>query len=114
MPYLKLSTNVSIAEAKAGELLKQLSFAVADVTGKPESVVQVAVAGGLRMYMDGSEEPTAHVEVKGINFTEDRARPMSEAVCKVLAAHLGIAGPRVYIAFDSYQGAMWGVNGRTF
>ena len=114
MPYLKLETNVPIPDAKAGELLKHLSATVARVTGKPESSVQVGMIGGQRMFMAGSEEPTAHVEVKGIGFPEERARDMSESICALLSGTLGIKGNRVYLAFVSYKGSMWGMNGGTF
>lgn len=114
MPYLKLETNVEIPDDKVPALMKRLSDAVVAVTGKPERVVQVAVAGGGRMLFAGSEEANAHVEVKGISFPEESAKGMSEAVCAVLRDCLGIPGSRVYIAFVSYKGSMWGVDGRTF
>lgn len=114
MPYLKLETNVAVPEAKAGALLKELSATVARVTGKPESVVQVVVSGGIPMLMAGSGEPAAHVEVKAIGFPEENARPMSEAVCGLLERELGIPGKRVFLAFVSYKGSMWGVDGRTY
>ena len=114
MPYLKLETNVIIKDDVAGELLKDLSAAVARVTGKPESVTQVGVDGGQRMLMARTEEPTAHVEVKGIGFPEENAKAMSEAICAVLKNRLDIKGNRVYIAFVSYKGSMWGMDGGTF
>lgn len=114
MPYLKLETNVSIPDDKAAALLKSLSDAVVSVTGKPERVVQVAMVGGSRMLFAGSEEPNAHVEVKGISFPEESAKGMSEAICVVLQDSLNIPGERVYLAFVSYKGSMWGVNSRTY
>ena len=114
MPYLKLETNVAVADETVDKLLMELSAAVAEVTGKPESVVQVDVEGGRRMCMAGTEEPTAFVTVKGIGYAEEKARPMSEKVCGIVTARTGIAGKRIYLAFDAYKGAMWGVDGRTF
>lgn len=114
MPYLKLDTNVPVDAPLAEELLRELSEAVSRVTEKPESVVQVAVDGGKAMLMAKTTEPTAHVEIKGIGFPEGKARAMSEAVCSVLGKRLDIKGNRIYIAFVSYKGSMWGVDGGTF
>lgn len=114
MPYLKLETNAPLGNPQAGELAKVLSAALAQVTGKPESVCQVGVAGGTTMLMGGTNEPTAYVDVKGIGFSEEKAAPMSKAVCAILSDMLGIKGGRIYISFSSYKGSMWGVNGGTF
>ena len=114
MPYVRVDANVPIDGTTAEKLLAALSAATARVTGKPERVVQVAVAGGSRMLMAGSEEPTAHVVVKGIGFPEDQAKGVSGAVCDILAEILAIPGNRVYIAFETYKGSMWGVDGGTY
>lgn len=114
MPYLKLETNVAISDAKAGALLKELAAAVSRVTGKPESVVQAGIVPGMAMVMAGSDDPTAHVRVKGIGLGEDKVGPLCEAVCSLLSDSLGVPGKRVFITFDSYKGSMWGVDGRTF
>lgn len=113
MPYLRLETSVVIPEEKATNILKELSAAVAQVTNKPEARCQVSLTGGVRMLMAGSVEPTAHVEVKGILFPVDHAKPLSERVCALLQRELGIPGARVYMTFASFEGAMWGVDGTT-
>lgn len=114
MPYISMQTNVQMTGDQEGEVLAKLSAAIAKTTGKPESVVQAAVQSGLRMMMAGKEAPTAYVSVKGIGFPQSYAAETSAAVCRVLAEVAGIEGKRVYIAFDAYEGGMWGVDSRTF
>ncbi|MCC8179685.1 MAG: hypothetical protein LIP23_02045 [Planctomycetes bacterium] len=114
MPYLKLETNVKIDQARAETLLAQLSRTVAEITGKPEKYVQVDVSGGRNMYCSGNNEPTAHVQVKGIGFAEKNAAPLSAAVAEVLDKELGIPADRIYMPCQSYSGSMWGFNKATF
>lgn len=113
MPYLRLETSVAVSDEKAGHILKELSAAVAQVTGKAESRCQVSLTGGVRMLMAGNAEPTAHAEVREIHFPVDHARSLSERVCALLQRELGIPGSRVYLTFISFEGAMWGVDGTT-
>ena len=114
MPYLAFNTNVEIPDAKAESLLKALSAGLAKGTGKPESVVQVELSGGGRMLMNKTAEPTAYMDVKAIGLPESAARDTSALLTEIAVRELGVPANRVYIAFASYQGAMWGVNGTTF
>lgn len=112
MPYVRLQTNAQLGDANA--LLKELSAAVAKVTGKPETFVQVAAQGEIPMCMAGNGSPTAHVEVKALGFPKDKAKPISAALCKILEDRLKIDGSRVFIVFSSHEGAMWGTDSGTF
>ena len=114
MPYMKLETNVDISEAKAETLLKELSAAMAEATGKPESVVQVGLAGGVSMIMAGTTEPAVHMEAEGFGFRGEHARAMWEQACAIVVRELGVPGRRIYLAFTAFKGAMWGVDGRTY
>ncbi len=112
MPYLRLQTNVTLEDPT--QLLKDLSAVVSKVTGKPETYIQVTAQGGIPMLMAGNTTPTAHIEVKGIGFPTDKAKPMSSALCTLLRNTLNIDGARVFIVFNSHDGAMWGTNSGTF
>lgn len=114
MPYLKLETNVEIPGSLAEALLRELTSAVADSTGKPEAYIQVAVAGGRHFMMAGKIEPTAHVDFRAIELSDARTAGISGAVCAVIENRLGIDGKRIFISFASYAGTMWGYDGKTF
>lgn len=114
MPYLALDTNAAIPEAKAEALLQALSACLAEGTGKPESVVQVKVAGGKKMLMAKTAAPTAYLDVKGIGLPEASAKGLAALLTGVVGRELGIPANRVYITFASFPGTMWGVGGGTF
>ncbi|MCD8352623.1 MAG: hypothetical protein LUC93_18630 [Planctomycetaceae bacterium] len=114
MPYLKVDTTATPGPEQMAATLKRLSVALAETTGKPEKVCQAALQGGVGMIFAGVDGPSAHVEVKGINFDETKAGDIAKAVCAVLEEDLGIPGKRVYLAFTSFRGAMWGVDGKTY
>ncbi|WP_455376329.1 phenylpyruvate tautomerase MIF-related protein, partial [Kaarinaea lacus] len=43
MPYLSIQTNQSLDESKTQQLVKKASHTVAEILGKPESYVMIAV-----------------------------------------------------------------------
>lgn len=113
MPYLKLKTNLRVSETKSGLLFRDLSAAVSRITGKPEEAVQASITGRAKMFMAGSEEPTAHVDVKGVEFSEELVEKMTRELCDIINDHLGIPGARVCFTFSSREGTIWGADGRT-
>lgn len=111
MPVVKLETNSGIPEEKNGALMQRLRTAVAAITGHPLAEMRVELAGGRKMRMADSDEPIAHVEVKGVEFPKDRAGELTAAICPILDNILGIRDNRVYIAVVSTRNSMWRVNG---
>ncbi len=114
MPFLSLTTNVDIAAVNAESLLRDLSAAIAKSTGKPESVVQIQVAGGVKMLMAGSLDPTVNIDVKSISLQAAAAKTLSAQLTAVAVNALGVRADRVHISFASYAASMWGFNGGTF
>lgn len=114
MPYVSLTTNANISDAKAEGLLKELSAVVAAGSGKPEQYVQVAVSGGVNMYMAKSDAPAAYLDVKAVGLPEAVAKSLSGLLCGLVDRELGIPPDRVYISFASFAGSMWGFNSGTF
>ncbi|MDR0362919.1 MAG: hypothetical protein LBJ46_09605 [Planctomycetota bacterium] len=113
MPYVRLEVNVPLPDDVRDRVLSELSACVAAGTGKPEAVVQASVPGNVKMLMAKSSEPTAHLEIKGIDLQEAHAKGLSASICGLLSRELGIPGNRTYIAFASYAGGMWGFDGGT-
>lgn len=114
MPYLKLSTNVTISKEQSPKLLWQFSELLAQETGKPERYVMVEVSGDHEMLFGGNNDPLAFLECKSIGLSPQQAKSLSAAVCQVLAAELQIPKDRVYIEFSNAPGNLWGWNGSTF
>ena len=54
----------------------------------------------------------AYVEIKSIGALKPPA--MTEAFCDLIEQHTGIAGDRIYVAFEDVNASQWGWNGNTF
>ncbi len=114
MPYLKLSTNVTINNDNSKELLTRLSKVIAQETGKPESYVMVAAEQNDAMLFAGTDQPLAYLECKSIGLSANQAKSLSAAISQILNDELKINSNRVYIEFSNAPGNFWGWNGSTF
>lgn len=114
MPYLKLTTNITISKEQSPTLLNQFSQLLAKETGKPERYVMVELASDKDMLFGGSNEPLAFVECKSIGLSAQQAKSLSASVSQLLASNLALSAERVYIEFSNCPGNLWGWNGSTF
>lgn len=112
MPYIKLNTNVDIADKPA--VLRQLSQIAAKETSKPESYVMIEITHNSSMLFAGKDSPLAFLECKSIGLTEKQAKSLSAAISQLLNAELQILPDRIYIEFSNAPAAFWGYNGSTF
>ncbi|MFQ3586009.1 MAG: phenylpyruvate tautomerase MIF-related protein [Cyanobacteriota bacterium] len=115
MPLIKLQTPLQPEPAAVEKLLKELSAALSEQLGKPESYVMTAFEAGIPMTFAGSTDPCCYVEIKSVGqFSGSQTRTMSEAFCGQIEAALGIPKQRIYIEFTDAKGYLWGWNGTTF
>ena len=61
-----------------------------------------------------STEACAFVELKSLGLKESDGPRLSEALCGLLKAELGIAPNRVYIEMSDHPRALWGYDSGTF
>jgi len=111
VPLITLRTSLPAVEGST-ELLQDLSAALAQQTGKPESYVMTMLEAAVPMTFGGSSEPTAYVEIKSIGSLRPPA--MSAAFCDLISARTGIPANRIYIQFEDVAAGSWGWDGRTF
>ena len=114
MPFLKLSTNVTIEQSQSEPLLSGLSQLIAKETGKPERYVMVELAGGKAMLFGGSNQPLAYLECKSIGLSATQAKALSVSISKLLTGILPLTAERIYIEFSNCPAEFWGWNGSTF
>lgn len=114
MPYLKLTTNITISKDQSPKLLTQFSQLLAKETGKPERYVMVELEGDKDMLFGSSNEPLAYVECKSIGLSTQQAKSLSASIPQLLASNLMLSAERVYIEFSNCPGNFWGWNGSTF
>jgi len=111
VPLINVRTSLKSVE-NAEALLKELSAALAQQTGKPEAYVMTLLESGVPMTFAGSSDPCAYVEIKSIGALKPPA--MTEAFCELITARTGIPSNRIYVAFEDVKASSWGWNGRTF
>ena len=114
MPYLSIQTNQSLDDTTRSSLMQQASALVAQLLGKPESYVMVAIAPSTPMLFAGSSEPLAFLELKSIGLPESSTTELSAALCQLMTDTLAVEPGRVYIEFANAQRHLWGWNGKTF
>ena len=111
MPLINVRTSLPELADAAG-LLKELSAALAQQTGKPESYVMTLLETAVPMTFAGSSDPCAYVEIKSIGALKPPA--MTAAFCDLIEARTGIQANRIYVAFEDVKASSWGWNGSTF
>lgn len=113
MPYLSIQTNTPTSDSAGQALLKKTSKLVSQQLGKPESYVMVALPAATPMLFAGSDEASAYLQLKSIDLDEKTTTGLSNALCSLISAELGISQDRVYIEFSNAQRHLWGWNGAT-
>ena len=111
MPLINVRTSLPEVGDSAA-LLKELSAALAQQTGKPESYVMTLLETAVPMTFAGSADPCAYVEIKSIGALKPAA--MTSAFCELIEARTGIPANRIYVAFEDVKASSWGWNGNTF
>jgi phenylpyruvate tautomerase len=114
MPFLKLSTNVTIDQTQSEQLLSELSKLLAKETGKPERYVMVEIVGGKAMLFGGNSQPLAYLECKNIGLSAIQAKALSASISSLLTSALPLTAERIYIEFSNCPAELWGWNGSTF
>ena len=114
MPYISLTTNVSIEQPQAKQLVRELSALMAKATGKPERYVMADVKESEGLLFAGSDAPAAYLECKSIGLSSAQAKTLSAEISAALNAQLKLAADRIYIEFSDCRPEFWGWNGGTF
>ncbi len=114
MPYLKVSTNLSMSESDKNDFLKHASDAVSQLLSKPERYVFVEILSDQTLSMSGLLEPAAYVELKSIGLPEKDTAGFSADLCDFLKQSLGVDPERIYIEFINIPRHLWGWNSGTF
>ena len=114
MPYLSIQTNVEIPANEKVEIARRLSQTAAEMLGKPERYVMIALSDATPMLFDGNDAPLAYLQLKSLGLPETQTAEYSRTLCGLINSLLGIAPDRIYIEFSSPPRHMWGWNEKTF
>ena len=114
MPYVSVTTNVSVNAPTAEALLADLTEAVVVNLNKPKDYVQVGVNGNQPLQFAGTAGPTAFVELRALGLTEELAQQMSPVLTDVIHGSLSIPAERIFLNLLDVPRSRWGWNGSTF
>jgi phenylpyruvate tautomerase PptA (4-oxalocrotonate tautomerase family) len=115
MPCLQISTNLTLSPAQKQETVTALSNLVAELTGKPESYVQVILADGRTVLFGGRPGNSVFLDLRSIGaISRSQNKTTSAALTKYFTDNLGVPSDRVYISFANAAGENWGYEGDTF
>jgi phenylpyruvate tautomerase PptA (4-oxalocrotonate tautomerase family) len=114
MPYLSIETNLTISATNQSAIITAASALVAQLLGKPEQYVMIALKPQTAMVFGGSDAPTAFLQLNSIGLPKARCDAFAETLCLFLQEHLNIAKERVFIAFNDLQRDMFAWNAKTF
>jgi phenylpyruvate tautomerase len=114
MPYFSIETNQTVDPASNRELMKKTSAFIADLLGKPESYVMIAIKPETPLIFADSDEPAAFVRLKSVGLPKARSTEFSEKICGFVQHALKIPPNRVFIDFKDLEREMFGWNAKTF
>ena len=113
MPYIKLSTNASIAPEKKEAIKSQLGKLIEIIPRKTEKWLMCDFEDNAQLFFSGTSEDAAYMEVKLFGTLEkDVADRFSQAVTALVSDKLSIPADRIYISY--FTTLIWGWNGRNF
>jgi phenylpyruvate tautomerase PptA (4-oxalocrotonate tautomerase family) len=109
MPYIKLIHSGS--STKTVELAASISKAASAALGKPEMYVCCDCQHNPNLLFGGSNDPSAMIQVQSIGGSCSK---VCETLTSTTASILGIDSSRIFVNFQSFQGADWAMSGSTF
>jgi phenylpyruvate tautomerase PptA (4-oxalocrotonate tautomerase family) len=115
MPYVHCLTSQTLDPAKEDAFKAGAATVLAEVAGKPENYLFVALQGGQTLYRRGKKDPAAVLRVSLVGkLGGAQKKELSARFCRLCEEALGVPGDGVYIIFEEVAGESWGWNGGTF
>ena len=113
MPFIHMMTNVSVSETAEKAMKEAFGKSISIIPGKSEQWLMADIEGGHRLYLAGSGESAAMVEVSLYGSADGAVyNRLSGPTTKPVAAALGIGPARVYVKYAEH--AYWGWKGENF
>jgi phenylpyruvate tautomerase PptA (4-oxalocrotonate tautomerase family) len=114
MPFLSITTNLEMERPAQQQAVAKLSQACAELLGKPESYMMVAMQSGVTMSFAGNADPCAIVTLASLGLPESKTADYSAALCELIGELLALPSERIYLHFTNPDRHMWGWNRSTF
>ena len=113
MPFIHVSTNVSVSAECAEEIKTGLGSAIKLIPGKTEQWLMAEIEGDKTLYFQGDSRPAAIVQVSLYGEAPESAlSTLTLKLTMLLTASLAVPSDRIYISYQTTP--YWGWNGSNF
>ncbi|MFQ3577564.1 MAG: phenylpyruvate tautomerase MIF-related protein [Verrucomicrobiia bacterium] len=114
MPYVKIETNVAVAEETEDLLFAELTSVISEVTSKSAEWIMLSLQAGMAFRFRESREPTAAISVEALGLKSEQPAALILAATNVVSSHLGVSPKRVFVRISSPPPTHFGWNGEPF
>mmetsp|Transcript_547 Transcript_547/g.1390 ORF Transcript_547/g.1390 Transcript_547/m.1390 type:complete len:117 (+) Transcript_547:124-474(+) len=110
MPFIRVTTNVSVDSDQKKALGKALVAKASEGLGKPQELFMCDVVYSESLLFAATDDPTAMVEIQviGGELTQTMS-PFFDTLCE----HLKLETNRIFINYCTYEATQWGFMGKT-
>ncbi len=112
MPYIQVTSNLTLSDAEKENALQTLSKAIAELLNKPERAVMTSWTNA-KMTMAGTTDHTAFIELRALRLAEDTTEMLSKELCERLSLTVDIRADRIFLNFTDIAPSLWGFDGKT-
>ena len=113
MPYIHVQTNLPVSDTEQELLKTRLGQAIEAIPGKSEQWLMVRVEPECALWMAGTDEPAAMVNVAVYGGAPASAYDaLTARICELLDGILSLDPARIYVCYAETPN--WGWNGGNF
>ena len=110
MPFISITTNVSVSEENAVAVKSALGKAISILPGKSENWLMVSISDDNRMYFKGADSPAAMVKTELYGKADPaKLSALTSEITAILGDTLSIPADRIYVSYLCTEN--WGWNG---
>ncbi|MDR2607969.1 MAG: hypothetical protein LBC57_06210 [Treponema sp.] len=110
MPYIAFSTSLELSLPQKEKLKSEFGRLIPLIPGKAEADLQVDISSGRVMYMAGTEESSAFVELRILNKADMEAKKrFTQETFAMLHRELQLSKDRIYLNIIEFE--HWGYGG---
>jgi phenylpyruvate tautomerase len=114
VPYFAIQTNQRLNETAQADLLTSASAFIAELLGKSEAYVMVALDTGISLSFGASRNPAAYVVLRSIGLPTERCAEFATKISQFIEAGLQVPKERIFIDFTDLHRDRFAWNGKTF
>ena len=101
MPFVEISVNIPLPPAEEKVLKTELGSLIALIPGKSEDYLMIKFNAESKMWMKGTDEPSAMVDVMVYGAVSSDIKSMfTEKVMSLMTRVLDIERPRMFLKFN--------------